>query len=153
MAPLVICACGADLAYDICRCQTKDAGHQKVFESPIWRPFIDDQPVDLARMAEISGREESYLYGLLDQIKTADRIKLPALSAELIQASFISTAMMAFVIFDGRGDKIGRSLALVRWIQLCQTETDFRNLAPKIMTGTELEIYFLWHLSRICPGE
>ena len=116
-------------------------------------PIIGGQPVDLARLAEVSGREERYVYGLVDRIRSASRIKLPRLPVDLAQTDFISSAMMAYTAFDGCGDRVGRSLALIRWIQLCQTETDFRNLASKIMTGTELEIYFLWHLSRICPGE
>ncbi|KKS76659.1 MAG: hypothetical protein UV50_C0017G0014 [Parcubacteria group bacterium GW2011_GWB1_42_9] len=117
-------------------------------------PIIGGQPVDLARLAEISGREERYVYGLVDRIRSASRIKLPTPSAKLSEE--LSAIDNLGVIYDSylctRNPMIRASI-MVRWIQLAQTEIEFRKPSPFVSSGTELEIYFLWHVARICPGE
>ena len=90
-------------------------------------PIIGGQPVDLARLAEISGREERYVYGLVDRIRSASRIKLPTPSAKLSEE--LSAIDNLGVIYDSylctRNPMIRASI-MVRWIQLAQTEIEFR---------------------------
>ncbi|MFA6416305.1 MAG: hypothetical protein WCW56_02330 [Candidatus Paceibacterota bacterium] len=108
---------------------------------------ITGHPININRMSAISGRSRELICSLAERI---DGVVVPDLGEELMS---IETPIKAKCHYQQVGRSPKRFTALLRWIQLAQLEKEFREIGPLVGKNTEMELIYLKHVARICPGE
>lgn len=112
-------------------------------------PVLCRHPVDIDRMAQISGRSVDYIYRYQNEIESAVYPDVPARFAS------IPCLATAWRILNGLKDGYDEGFlsVLLRMIYLSSTTDQLKELSSHIPSGSEVEWCYLKKVAHICPGE